>query len=76
MHTIKRQNERFREISWLQSHVIRAPLARLMGLVDLLLEDAEWSQLDQPDLLDKMKRASLEIDKLIREISHKSEELR
>lgn len=76
MHTIKRQNERFREISWLQSHVIRAPLARLMGLVDLLLEDAEWSQLDQPNLLDKMKRASQEIDKVIREISHKSEDLR
>lgn len=75
IHTIKKQNERFREISWLQSHVIRAPLARLMGLVDLLLENSDWSQMDQSNLLDKMKKASHEIDKVIREISHKSEDL-
>lgn len=75
IHTIKRQNERFREISWLQSHVIRAPLARLMGLVDLLIEDTDWSQLDHSSLLNKMKKASHEIDKVIREISHKSEDL-
>ena len=75
IHTIKKQNERFREISWLQSHVIRAPLARLMGLVDLLLEHSDWSQMDQSSLLDKMKKASQEIDKVIREISHKSEDL-
>ena len=75
MLTIKRQNERFREISWLQSHVIRAPLARLMGLVDLLIDDFDGAQLDQSSLLEKMKKASHEIDKVIREISHKSEDL-
>lgn len=75
MHTIRRQNERFREISWLQSHVIRAPLARLMGLVNLLIDHSDWSQIDQSNLLDKMKKASHEIDKVIREISHKSEDL-
>lgn len=75
MQTIRKQNERFREISWLQSHVIRAPLARLMGLLDLLLEHSDWSQLDQSSLFEKMKKASHEIDKVIREISHKSEDL-
>ena len=75
MHTIRKQNERFREISWLQSHVIRAPLARLMGLLDLLLEHSDWSQVDQSSILDRMKKASHEIDKVIREISNKSEDL-
>jgi hypothetical protein len=31
--------------------------------------------MDQSSLLDKMKKASQEIDKVIREISHKSEDL-
>jgi signal transduction histidine kinase len=75
MQTIKKQNERFREISWLQSHVVRAPLARLMGLMDLLLEDFSAVDSDQWAYLEKMKNASLELDKVIREINHKSEDL-
>jgi PAS domain S-box-containing protein len=75
MQTIKKQNERFREISWLQSHVVRAPLARLMGLMDLLLEDFSTVDSDKWAYLEKMKNASLELDKVIREINHKSEDL-
>jgi signal transduction histidine kinase len=75
MQTIKKQNERFREISWLQSHVVRAPLARLMGLLDLLQEDFSIADSDQLGYLEKMKKASLELDKVIREINHKSEDL-
>jgi PAS domain S-box-containing protein len=34
---IEDQNQKMREISWMQSHVIRAPLARMMGLMDLFM---------------------------------------
>ncbi len=33
---IEEQNQRLKEISWIQSHIIRAPLSRIMGLVPLL----------------------------------------
>src|SRR5690606_26474646 len=33
---IAEQNRTLREIAWMQSHEIRAPLARIMGLVHLL----------------------------------------
>ncbi|PQJ10736.1 hypothetical protein CJD36_012255 [Flavipsychrobacter stenotrophus] len=33
LKSIQLQNEKLKEIAWLQSHVVRAPLARLMGLV-------------------------------------------
>jgi PAS domain S-box-containing protein len=35
---IEQQNENLKEISWIQSHVVRAPLARLMGLVNIIKE--------------------------------------
>jgi PAS domain S-box-containing protein len=75
MQTISRQNERFKEISWLQSHVIRAPLARLMGIMELLLEDSSMFHPDMAQYLEKLKGASLELDRVIRDISHKSEDL-
>lgn len=35
IQSIKEQNEKLREIAWIQSHKVRAPLAVLMGLVQL-----------------------------------------
>ncbi|AXI99435.1 PAS domain S-box-containing protein [Cyclonatronum proteinivorum] len=34
IEAIEDQNERFREIGWLQSHIVRAPLARMLGLIN------------------------------------------
>lgn len=36
LKNLEDQNRTFREISWTQSHLVRAPLARIMGLTDLL----------------------------------------
>src|SRR5690606_23149763 len=33
---IEAQNHKLREIAWTQSHKVRAPLARLLGLVEIL----------------------------------------
>jgi len=37
---IEKQNEKLISISWMQSHIIRAPLARIMGLLPLLQDPA------------------------------------
>ena len=39
IHAIEEQNRRLQDISWTQSHVVRAPLTSLMGFVNLLKED-------------------------------------
>ncbi|MDP1728394.1 MAG: PAS domain S-box protein, partial [Bacteroidota bacterium] len=36
INAIKEQNKRLREIAWKQSHIVRAPLARMIGLANLL----------------------------------------
>src|SRR5690606_40818312 len=38
---LEMRNARLMEIAWVQSHEVRAPLARLMGLVHLLIHNAE-----------------------------------
>lgn len=67
----RRQNERLKEIAWTQSHVVRAPLARLMGLVDL------WQSGDCGDMPDEMvveliRESACELDGVIREIVRKA----
>lgn len=71
---IEQQNEKLREISWIQSHVVRAPLARLMGLTQLL-KDYPASETEQKELLRHMTNAADEVDKIIREIVAKAEQI-
>lgn len=75
IETIETQNRTFKEISWIQSHVVRAPLARLMGLVSLLESEAIESNPELNELLAHIKNSSIELDDIIRDISKKSESI-
>lgn len=41
LSTIDQQNKILRDITWTQSHLVRAPLARMEGLLDLLRNEAK-----------------------------------
>lgn len=71
---IEKQNRRFNEISWIQSHVVRAPIARLMGLIDLIKHPASSEQL-QSELLNYILESAHELDNIVREITIKAEEI-
>lgn len=75
IETIETQNRTFKEISWIQSHVVRAPLARLMGLVNLLENEANVTNPELSELLEHVKTSSFELDDIIRDISKKSESI-
>ncbi|MDF2157063.1 PAS domain S-box protein [Algoriphagus sp. CAU 1675] len=74
IRTIENQNKTFREIAWIQSHVVRAPLARLMGLINLF-ESITESNSEKQELIKYIKASSEELDQIIRDISKKSEGL-
>jgi PAS domain S-box-containing protein len=59
------------EISWRQSHLVRAPLARLMGLVDILKEEQSNPAIDN-ELLNYILDTAYELDKVINEVSNKA----
>lgn len=68
---IETQIKRLREIAWMQSHVVRAPLARLMGLVELLKMESITEE-DIAEILMNIEKSAKELDTIVREIVDKT----
>jgi signal transduction histidine kinase len=68
------QNKLLKDIAWMQSHVVRAPLARIMGLVNLL-EDEDFNELNQTEIIALITESATELDGIIRNITNQSHEL-
>ncbi|WP_299497403.1 PAS domain-containing sensor histidine kinase [Mucilaginibacter sp.] len=73
LKTVEDQNKIFREISWAQSHLVRAPLARIMGLVPML--GVANGKAEQREILKFITISADELDAIIREISQKSNDI-
>jgi len=74
IEAIEKQNKKLKEIAWMQSHVVRAPLARIMGLINLLSEDLN-EEIDQTSISKMIMESSLELDTVIRDIVNKTIEV-
>ena len=68
LETLEEQNKRLQEIAWIQSHDIRAPLSRLMGLTSLLHNKTEQTELDESLIVDYIAQSALELDDRIKQI--------
>jgi len=68
------QNKLLKDIAWMQSHVVRAPLARIFGLIDLL-EDEDFKELSQTEIVALISESAHELDGIIRTITNQSHEL-
>jgi PAS domain S-box-containing protein len=73
LRAIEAQNEKLREIAWMQSHVVRAPLARMMGLISLLERERELPA-DLREMLDFLYLSAKELDDVIGTITDKTGE--
>ncbi|CAD5257993.1 MULTISPECIES: PAS domain S-box protein [unclassified Imperialibacter] len=71
LNAIEEQNQRLRDIAWMQSHVVRAPVARIMGLVDLVSSDSSTNE-DKTKLLQYIDLSARELDEIIRDITAKT----
>jgi len=67
---IELQNQRLKEISWIQSHIVRAPLARIMGLIQILKDMPSVNEKEKT--LDYILLSANELDTAIKEITDKS----
>lgn len=75
VQAIENQNTRLKEIAWIQSHVVRAPLARLMGLVSLLKMDEGPAAEDAVFMLDNVMISAQELDDIINKIVQKTQQV-
>ncbi|MCF2488077.1 PAS domain-containing protein [Dyadobacter sp. CY347] len=74
IHAIEEQNAKLQEIAQIQSHVVRAPLARIMGLVPMIT-DADTYIDERQTLLDYLLIAANELDDAIKKISGKTKNI-
>jgi PAS domain S-box-containing protein len=70
---IEKQNTILRDIAWTQSHVVRAPVARIKGLIEILHSfHAKQVDEDTKDLLYKLMEEANELDDIIHKIINKT----
>lgn len=72
VEAIEKQNEKLKEIAWIQSHVVRAPLARMMSLIDII-KNYGLDDNDGENLLGHILTSAEELDAIINDITKKSE---
>lgn len=71
IEAIEERNKKLIEISWIQSHIIRAPLARILGLIPLIDVQPENIE-DNEKILDSLRISANELDDVISNITDKT----
>lgn len=74
IEAIEKQNKKLKEIAWIQSHLVRAPLARIMGLINLLLDDYT-DEINKKSVSKMIMESSVELDSVIRDIVNKTNDM-
>ncbi|NEU07361.1 PAS domain S-box protein [Flavihumibacter sp. R14] len=73
IQAIEAQNTKLREIGWIQSHLVRAPLTRIMGLADVIANYSD-EDIDTRELLNLIVTSANELDVVIRDIVKNTKE--
>lgn len=74
VQAIELQNRKLQEIAWMQSHLVRAPLARIMALADLI-QNVPESGIETSELLTAIDQSAVELDEVLRPIIDKAEQI-
>lgn len=69
LNEIENQNEKLKDIAWIQSHIVRAPLTNILGLIQLI---NETESVKDKELLLHLNQSVQELDNSINEIVNKT----
>lgn len=73
---IEEQNTLLKEIAWIQSHEVRAPMARIMGIIPLLSREEYNMNKQTSELVGHIMNSTKELDQIIKKIVDKTHELK
>ncbi|MEX2336050.1 MAG: PAS domain S-box protein [Fulvivirga sp.] len=68
---IEEQNKLLREIAWIQSHKVRAPLARMLGLIDILRRKVPLKEKND-EIVPRILNTAHELDAIIKDVVKKT----
>ncbi|MUP46008.1 PAS domain-containing protein [Gramella sp. BOM4] len=72
LKALKAKNRKLEEIAWVHSHLLRAPVTKILGLADILQQS--WHSKEELNrLLSYLKEGCLELDEVTRDITAASE---
>ena len=71
---IQAQNEKLRKIAWTQSHVVRAPLSRILGIINLI-EMEEYNLVDMKFWLKELRISCYEMDDIVKKLTEEAQEI-
>ncbi|MBZ9629515.1 PAS domain S-box protein [Salegentibacter sp. LM13S] len=74
LEIIEKQNEDLRHTAWLQSHVVRSPVANILGIANQL-NDNSLSRREQKFFLEALIKNTEELDSSIRKVVERSEKI-
>ncbi len=69
------QNRALKKIAWQQSHEVRGPLASIMGLAQLLLNDKQADETIKADYLAHLLKSTAALDTVIRQIVQQANQI-
>ncbi len=72
---VRKQNETLRQIAWEQSHIVRQPVAKVLGLVKLLKNETDLPDEQRNLFFDYLIQSTTELDEMIKKIVQKSNEV-
>lgn len=78
---LKQQNIKLREIAWIQSHLVRKPVANALGIIQFLQHKNDKFELPEEftsksdELIELLKKELLNLDEIIRQINDKTNEV-
>lgn len=77
LHTeaIELQNKKLKEIAWLQSHAVRAPLSRIMGLINTITDDDTMTPEEINLYLKHISESAGELDEIVKDVVNKSQKI-
>ncbi len=75
INTIEIQNEKLRSIAWTQSHIVRAPLSRILGIINLI-DDKKESPEEILFWLNQLRISANEMDEVVKKIVKESRHLK
>lgn len=71
LETIENQNKNLKEIARIQSHVVRAPVARILGLLNYI-EEYDLDDDEKKKFQESIKISILELDEIIKDITNRT----
>lgn len=71
--SLKENEDKFKEIAWNQSHIIRAPVAKILGITNILKDFTDLDEEEKKEWIDRLLSTTQELDSVIKNIVNLTE---